>query len=415
VKSKKFFLVFAATFVVLLLAFVVYAQTGTQPAKAAAAKTGKAAASKPLAATHATSRAEYVGDEACRRCHAETVNSYYQTAHHLTSQLANKNSIAGTFSPGTNILKTANPNLFFRMDAKDDGFYQTAVSGTPPNVYSHSERLDLVIGSGGKGQTYLFWDGNQLFQLPVGYSTVFGQWINSPGYRDGTANFERPIISRCLECHAAYFEALEPSPPGNVYNTKNFVLGISCERCHGPGRRHVAWATSKGAAGAAEAIVNPAKLPPDLQFDVCAQCHGGQGERELAPAFSYVPGQPLAKYIDLGPVNASGEIDVHGKQVMVLKKSRCFQVSGNMSCATCHDVHQRERNLAAFSQRCLSCHQIEKCGMFAKMGQAIADNCIDCHMPNQESKVVFLNVEGKKINAQFRTHWIKVYPQSPAQ
>jgi hypothetical protein len=347
-----------------------------------------------------------VGDAACRACHANLFDSYFKTAHHLTSAVADKNTVLGTFAPGTNVLKTGNPDLYFQMDAKPDGFYQTAVSGTPPNGWSRTERLDLTIGSGGKGQTYLYWHDDELFQLPVGYSTVLGQWINSPGYRDGTANFERPIIPRCLECHAGYFEALAP-PMGNLYNTKNFVVGISCERCHGPGREHVRSATSKSAAASA-AIINPAKLSTARQFDVCAQCHGGPGERFLAPPFSYVPGQPLNKYIELGSPDAGAEVDVHGRQVVVLKESRCFQASGTMTCSTCHDVHERE--LTAFSERCLRCHKVESCGVFAKMGQQIANNCIDCHMPELESKAVFVDVNGKKVIPKFRTHLIKVYP-----
>jgi hypothetical protein len=354
----------------------------------------------------------FVGDRACLPCHQDKVETYYKTAHHLTSQVADKNSVAGTFSEGANILKTSNPDLFFRMDANAKGFFQTAVWGTPPRTWSRTERLDLVIGSGGKGQSYLFWDDDQLFQLPVGYSTVLGQWINGPGYRDGTANFERPIIPRCLECHASYVKALEPLPSNNRYDKADFVLGISCERCHGPGREHVAQSDSKARAVLGPAIVNPARLPRERQFEVCSQCHGGQGVRELAPAFSFVPGQPLGNYIDLGPVD-SNDIDVHGKQVVLLEKSRCFQSSSNMSCATCHDVHEPERNLATFSQRCLTCHQIEKCGVYPKLGREIANNCIDCHMPNQETKVVFLDVSGKKVNPRFRTHWIKVYPSSP--
>ena len=43
------------------------------------------------------------------------------------------------------------------MEAKQGGFYQTANSRT--------ERFAVVIGSGDKGQTYLFSDGDQLFQL----------------------------------------------------------------------------------------------------------------------------------------------------------------------------------------------------------------------------------------------------------
>ncbi len=361
-------------------------------------------------ANNRTPSAGFVGDEACRSCHQQKTDTYHRTAHYLTSQIADKNSVVGTFNEGLNILRTSNPNLFFRMDANERGLFQTAVWGTPPNTWSRTEQLDLVIGSGGKGQSYLFWNEEELFQLPVGYSTVLGQWINGPGYKDGTANFERPIIPRCLECHAAYFRALEPIPSGNRYDKRDFVLGISCERCHGAGREHVARLSSHPPAGSDPAIVNPAKLTRDRQFELCSQCHGGQGVRELVPAFSYVPGQPLANYIDFGPIDPNAEPDVHGKQVVLLEKSRCFQASSNMSCATCHDVHEPERNLAAFSQKCLSCHKVEKCGVYAKLGPEIASNCIDCHMPNQESKAVFLDVNGKKINPQFRTHWIKVYP-----
>jgi Cytochrome c554 and c-prime len=402
-----------ATIVMLLLTLVSAQAHGQSPKSTANATQSRT--SRLTGSAQPAPRRDYLGDEVCRRCHRDTVDTYSKTAHHVTSQIADKTSIVGTFGPGANVLKTSNPDLFFRMDSKEDGFSQTAVWGTPPNTRSHTERLDLVIGSGGKGQTYLFWDGNQLFQLPVGYSTVLGQWINSPGYRDGTANFDRPIIPRCLECHATYFESLVSSPSANVYNTTNFVLGISCERCHGPGREHVERSGSKSAGHSGGAIVNPAKLSPARQSEVCAQCHGGRGLRELAPAFSYVPGQPLGNYIDLGPIDSEAEIDVHGKQVMLLKKSRCFQASPNMSCSTCHNVHQRERDLAAFSQHCLACHQMQSCGMYSKLGSEIGSNCIDCHMPNQESKVVSLDVDRKKINPQFRTHWIKVYQESRSQ
>jgi Cytochrome c554 and c-prime len=357
--------------------------------------------------------AAFLGDEACRSCHRQKITTYHKTAHYLTSQMAEKNSVVGTFNDGANVLKTSNPNLFFRMDSNQKGLFETAMWGTPPKTWSRTERLDLVIGSGGKGQSYLFWDEDELFELPVGYSSVLRQWINNPGYKDGSANFERRVIPRCLECHATYFKAIEPVPSGNRYDRTDFVLGISCERCHGPGREHVARVGSHPVAGSDLAIVNPAKLSQARQFEVCSQCHGGQGVRELVPAFSYVPGQPLANYIDLGPVDSNAVPEVHGTQVVLLEKSRCFQASSNMSCATCHDVHQPESDLTKFSEKCLSCHKAEKCGEYQKLGANIASNCIDCHMPNQESKVLFVDVQGKRVSPKIRSHWIKAYPGTP--
>jgi Cytochrome c554 and c-prime len=360
-------------------------------------------------------RTAYVGDAVCGQCHQEKFETYEKTAHHVTSMAANQDTVVGDFTPGGNTMSTVNPNLTFLMEKKGEEYSQTAVwastDGGAPRT--HTERLDLVIGSGGKGQTYLYWKDNQLFQLPAGYSTVLQRWITSPGYQDGMADFERGIIPRCLECHATYFDAVFPDPQVNMYDTGNYVLGISCERCHGPGREHAASYEAKGAAAGAGGgkIVNPAKLSAERQSDVCAQCHGGQGERFLQPAFSYVPGQPLEKYIDLGPVDLAKDVDVHGKQGKLLVKSKCFQMSKNMNCSTCHDVHQSEPGLAAMSQHCLRCHKVQATETHAKLGEELTKNCVDCHMPTLESKVVYLDVDGKRVRPRFRTHWIKVYSE----
>jgi len=362
-------------------------------------------------------RSQYVGDQACAECHKERFDSYEKTAHNLTSQLASKSTILGTFAPGTNIMTTANPNLTFRMDQKGDEFFQSAIWTSPDGgpARTRTERLDLVIGSGGKGQTYLYWRDNQLFQLPAGYSTVFHRWIISPGYVDGEADFERAVIPRCLECHATYFEAAVPDPEINIYDTSNFVLGIGCERCHGPGRQHVAAYKNPGTVHAQATVVNPAKLSTARQADVCAQCHGGQGERFLAPAFSYIPGQPLQDYIDLGALDSAKDVDVHGKQGKLLMKSKCYQMSPNLNCSTCHDVHQQQRDLAAMSQHCLACHKVESSPTHAKVREQISQNCIDCHMPKLGSKVVYLDIDGQRVRPKFRSHWIKVYSPEELQ
>ena len=100
----------------------------------------------------------YVGDAACRDCHKETYRSYLSSAHHISSRLPDQSSIDGKFAPGSNILLTSNPYFYFIMNAGKEGYFQKAVARFPPaETISHQERIDLVIGSGRKGQTYLYW------------------------------------------------------------------------------------------------------------------------------------------------------------------------------------------------------------------------------------------------------------------
>jgi hypothetical protein len=357
-------------------------------------------------------RAAYVGDEVCRSCHQEKSKTYLETSHHLTSRLPSEHSMAGKFTPGDNILKTTNPYLHFEMTANQSGYFQTAVEDiSSTKKVSHTERIDIVTGSARKGQSYLFWKGDQLFQLPVTYWTATDSWVNSPSYPDGSPHFDKAIIPRCLECHGSSFEWLPP--PVNRYSKASLVLGITCEKCHGPGRAHVALNRSKTPphTGEPEAIVNPTSLSRDRQLDVCGLCHSGAGA-PIKPSLSFIPGDVLDDYIYIPYASDDSEVDVHGSQVQLLKRSRCFQSNSNMTCSTCHDVHTVQRDAAAFSPRCLSCHQPQQCGEYPKMGEQIAKDCVNCHMPLQESKVLFSNTNGKKIVPMVRNHRIAIYPES---
>ena len=217
----------------------------------------------------------YAGDDKCGSCHQGKLIAFHQTAHYKTSSFPDAHSILGNFAPGQNVVKTSNPDLFFQMDQKPDGFFQMAIQGMAPYTTERKERIDVVIGSGGKGQTYLFWKGDELFQLPISYWRQLG-WVNSPGYRDGTANFDRPIIPRCLECHSTYAES-NPPPP-NRYRNDSLLPGITCEKCHGPGLEHVESQTSKTKGKVGTAILNSRKFARDRQMDLCVWCHAGAGE-----------------------------------------------------------------------------------------------------------------------------------------
>ena len=347
----------------------------------------------------------FIGNEKCLSCH-EDYRKYPGTAHHLTSQPATANSIAGSFAPGKNILRTSQRELQYRMEARPDGFFQTGVLGTPPESVSLSERFDLVIGSGRKGQTYLYWGKeDQLFQLPVSYWTEVASWVNSPGYGDRSLEFSRPVVPRCLECHASFFEPVANSV--NAYRRSNYILGISCEKCHGPGKQHADLNAPGAPKPSDQAIVNPAKLPRDRQMSLCSLCHGGIGIAK-APEFSFKVGDALEDFLRLEIPKEDVSLDVHGNQVALLERSKCFK-SSTMTCSTCHNVHLRQREVGDFSKTCLACHKVESCGLFPRRGRAIVGKCVDCHLPNQTSNVIASTHDGVRIRPKVRNHWIKVY------
>jgi Cytochrome c554 and c-prime len=372
----------------------------------ATSATGSATLHKPPPAS------AYAGDAACAQCHAAEARTYGETPHAHDSSVASRKTIIGDFASGKNVMRTANPNIIFAMIAAPDGFYQSAVNiADPQNLTGEAQKFDIVIGSGRRGQTYLYWKGDALFELPVTYWTETHEWINSPGYVDGNVHFDRPIVPRCLECHATTFQTA--APPANQYVKDSLVLGIGCEKCHGPGAEHVARERSAHppAAGSAEiAIVNPARLTHERAMDVCALCHAGAGE-VLTESLSFRPGDELAKYVKVSMPPPDAPVDVHGNQVQALEHSKCF-TSGKLTCATCHNVHAKQETADAFSVHCLACHKMQSCPEFKEKGEAIRTRCVDCHMPVGKSQALQSDTEGKVLPAVLRTHRIAVYGEA---
>ena len=87
----------------------------------------------------------------------------------------------------------------------------------------------------------------------------------------------------------------------------NVPEGIDCQRCHGPGEKHVQLAGNPKARreDIRASIVNPSRLAPERQMEVCMQCHlettsfplPNSIVRYERPPFSYRPGEPLADFI----------------------------------------------------------------------------------------------------------------------
>lgn len=363
-----------------------------------------------------TSRADsslqgFVRPEVCAECHADKYEGLKETAHFRTSSEANTETVLGRFGKESGRLATRDPSLYFEMFSAEDGLYQRVVVQKDGKKYEHAERIDLVVGSGNHGQTYLYWHGDELYQLPVSFFSESGGWINSPGhYRDGTADFARGIGHRCLDCHATFFAA---APREHVrYDRENYILGVTCVRCHGGGWAHVQYQRTHPEDKAPRYIVQPGKLPRDRANDVCAQCHSGVGQL-LGPAFMYQPGTPLEQHLYLEEsADSPANDDPHAaNQLARLMKSRCYQESGNLTCAVCHNPHRQERgDLKLFSERCAKCHVSGDCKVARTSDAQIKDHCVECHMPSRRDVEGAMQTSEGALLPLLRDHFIKVWP-----
>ena len=171
-------------------------------------------------------------------------------------------------------------------------------------------------------------------------------------------------------------------------------VGIGCERCHGPGERHVAAATRSQPLR--DTICNPAHLTADRADDVCNQCHlsgAAQGFRYGRRDGDFRPGDRLSDvWLTFGDGEQSARASAGSAALAVSHvwqtwASRCYQASGGeLRCVSCHDPHgvpDAEARVAFFNNKCLECHTVESCGVPRSKRETPPSHgsCIACHMP----------------------------------
>lgn len=334
----------------------------------------------------------YVGSRACAECHQQIFDRFTQSP--MGQSMA---TIADAVEVENydDVRVEPSKQRHYRVSRDGDvATHQEILLDQNGTEYAdQSETIRYVVGSGRRGRGYLSDRDGLLFQSPLGWYTHGQRWDLSPGYLpERHPRFSRRIGDGCLYCHAGRMH--NQGLATDRYEEPVFEeLAIGCERCHGPGERHVTFHSDGATKPADDPIVNPVKLEISKRESVCNQCH--LLGRSVIPRygrryFDFRPGDNLDEVFSV----LSQEIDVelHGSlqavnQVEQMRSSKCYEASGGeLGCISCHDAHstptveQREEH---YRLRCLTCHEDQGCSLdLATRQQAPAnDSCIHCHMP----------------------------------
>ena len=397
----------------------------------------------------------FVSSDTCRSCHPGEYASWHASFHRTMTQVATPETVRADFD-GVVVTETAGAPM--RLERRGDEFWAAfddpgweGPSAERPRI---TRRVVMITGSHHQN-IYWYATGHDraLNVLPAVYLLDEARWVprsavvlHPPG--QGVATTDGHWNAICIACHTTRGRTGFDPPFGTApiaaqsVDTTVAELGIACESCHGPADEHVRanrnplrrYARYADDDGADPTIVQPARLDPAREAEVCGQCHGiwtfhdAAGERAAdARGLPYRPGDVLreTRFVAQPRVNGNaahmrallaadpefvrgsfwpdGQVRVSGREYNGLLDSPCFaeatEPARTMTCLTCHAMHRTPddprpaevwadtHQIAADREGdggCVGCHAPIAADVPAHTkhdADSAGSRCYNCHMP----------------------------------
>ena len=362
----------------------------------------------------------FVGRESCQECHETAAAAFAGSHHDLAMDHADADTVLGDFND-TSFTTNGMTSRFFRRGG--DFFVETEGGDGSMEEF----RISYTFGVTPLQQYLVAFPDGRLQALGIAWDS---RTIEEGGQRwfhlyPGEKVDHRDVLHwtrvsqnwnyMCADCHSTNLRK-NYDEVTDTYATKWSEIDVSCEACHGPSSRHLAWARAHEAGLAAKGdeaamgLVNSLRdagggmfqyaegdpiarrtaLPDnDRQVETCARCHSLRTQLRESPPH----GQPLLddyelQLLDEGLYFPDGQI--HAEVYVYGSFRQSKMARAGVRCTDCHDPHSLKLK-APGNALCASCHLPSTYDTpehhFHPM-ESTGALCVECHMPARDYMVV---------------------------
>ena len=196
----------------------------------------------------------------------------------------------------------------------------------------------------------------------------------------------------CVTCHEEKTKGYHGSAHARAQDPRTPAAGKGCESCHGPGQAHV------DAGGDKTKIKVLSTMPAREVSETCTSCHNRSNHaewdgskhdsRNMSCTTCHSVHEAKSEKAQLkGKTQQETCVQCHQKEVNKVRKSSHMPVlEGKMECSSCHNPHGSQnvkmlREGNSITESCATCHA-EKRGPFLWEHAVGRENCVTCHDPH---------------------------------
>ena len=349
----------------------------------------------------ADNNANYIGDKACAACHAKEVNEWHGSDHDMAMMVANEKSVKADFN-NTSFDYNGIISTFYKKDGK----YMVHTDGSDGKLHDYEIAYTfgiyplqqyMIKFPDGKIQVLdPTWDnrskeegGQRWYHIHADDNVTAGDVLHWTG-----PNMNWNYM--CADCHSTNLKKNYDAKTRS-YHTTWSSINVSCEACHGPAAKHMAWTKNKDLNVSNKGFPLSLKYKVrnkdnnssshkntlrDIEIEVCAKCHSrrSQLDNDFTPGDKF-SNHYLAVLLDNGLYFPDGKIEDEVYVYNSFLQSKMY--AEGVTCTDCHNPHTLKRR-AAGDKVCFQCHKAEKYTATShhkhKEGSK-GSSCVGCHMP----------------------------------